>query len=92
MNTPLEDYFQKMPSYKAMYEQNNQLTFVLTEPQYKLIKQLIRMQLAELIENDASDEKIDQFTVLDVDFNGQYNETMRLINLYDRVDDDELPF
>jgi hypothetical protein len=92
MNTPLEDYFEKMPKYKAIYEQNNQLTFVLTEPQYKLIKQLIRMQLAELIENDASDEKIDQFTVLDVDFNSQYNETMRLINLYDRVDDDELPF
>lgn len=73
----------------SLFSENNELEFRLTEPQYKIIKQLIRMQLAELIENDASDEKIDQFTFMDVSLSKQYDEMMTII---ENEDNDELPF
>jgi hypothetical protein len=74
----------------ALYTENNELEFKLTETQYKIIKQLIRMQLADLIENDASDSKINEFTFMDVSLSTQYDEMMALINTEDV--DDELPF
>jgi hypothetical protein len=74
----------------ALYTENNELEFKLTETQYKIIKQLIRMQLADLIENDASDSKITEFTFMDVSLSTQYDEMMALINTEDV--DDELPF
>jgi hypothetical protein len=74
----------------ALYTENNELEFKLTETQYKIIKQLIRMQLADLIENDASDSKITEFTFMDVSLSTQYDNLMALINTEDV--DDELPF
>ena len=74
----------------ALYSENNELEFRITTAQYNIIKQLIRMQLAELIENDASDNKINFFTAMDVSFNTQYDDMMRIINAED-VDGD-LPF
>ena len=68
---------------------NNNLQFTISTAEYNIIKQLVRMQLAELIENDASDNKIDFFTSMDVNLTTQYNDMMRVIN------DDEfedLPF
>jgi hypothetical protein len=74
----------------ALYTENNELEFKLTETQYKIIKQLIRMQLADLIENDASDSKITEFTFMDVSLSTQYDNLMTIINTEDV--DDELPF
>jgi hypothetical protein len=74
----------------ALYTENNELEFKLTETQYKIIKQLIRMQLADLIENDASDSKINEFTFMDVSLSTQYDNLMTIINTEDV--DDELPF
>jgi hypothetical protein len=48
------------------------------------------MQLADLIENDASDSKINEFTFMDVSLSTQYDNLMTIINTEDV--DDELPF
>jgi hypothetical protein len=79
----------KIKRMMSLFSENNELEFKLTVPQYKIIKQLIRMQLAELIENDASDEKIDQFTFMDVSLSTQYDDMMAII---ENEDNDELPF
>jgi hypothetical protein len=72
------------------YEANNlqNIPFYLTEAQYNVIKQLVRIQLAEVIDNDANDRIIDHFTALDVSLTAQYNNAMSIIN---DVDGD-LPF
>ena len=81
----------KIERVKALYSLNNELEFRITTAEYNIIKQLVRMQLAELIENDASDNKIDFFTSMDVNLTTQYNDMMSIINDEDDVDGD-LPF
>lgn len=71
------------------YDANNpqNILFHLTEAQYNIIRQLVRIELADLIDNDANDRVIDHFTALDVSLTTQYNNAMTV----DDVDGD-LPF
>lgn len=69
------------------YEGNMMKAYYLSNNQYNVIKQLVRIQLAELIDNDANDKVIDHFTQLDVSLNNQYNNN----SINDEVDND-LPF
>ena len=68
------------------YEDNNMKAYYLTEAQYNIIKQLVRIQLAELIDNDANDRIIDHFTQMDVSLSTQHDN-----NSINEVDND-LPF
>jgi hypothetical protein len=54
--------------------------YYLTDSQYNVIKQLVRIQLAELIDNDANDKMIGHFTKLDVSLTEQHES-----NLNDRA-------
>jgi hypothetical protein len=76
----------------SLYTENNELEFRITTSQYNIIKQLVRMQLAELIENDASDKTIDHFTAMDLSLSNQYDEMMRQIEYYNNIDEDDRPF
>ena len=68
------------------YEDNNMKAYYLTEAQYNIIKQLVRIQLAELIDNDANDRIIDHFTQMDVSLSTQHDNNS--IN----EEDNDLPF
>ena len=68
------------------YEDNNMKAYYLTEAQYNIIKQLVRIQLAELIDNDANDKVIDHFTQMDVSLSTQHDNNS--IN----EEDNDLPF
>ena len=65
---------------------NERYPFYLTEAQYNIIKQLVRIQLAELIDNDANDKVIDHFTQMDVSLSTQHDNNS--IN----EEDNDLPF
>lgn len=69
------------------YEGNTMKAYYLSNSQYNIIKQLVRIQLAELIDNDANDRVIDHFTSLDVSLTNQFNNN----TINDEVDND-LPF
>ena len=68
------------------YEDNNMKAYYLTEAQYNIIKQLVRIQLAELIDNDANDKVIDHFTQMDVSLSTQHD------NNNINEEDNDLPF
>lgn len=70
-----------------MSNPNDMKAYYLTEAQYNIIKQLVRVQLAELIDNDANDKIIDYFTSLDVSLHNQHDNN----SINDEVDND-LPF
>ena len=78
-----------LKQYEANKQNNpNGYPFYLTEAQFNIIRQLVRIELAELIDNDANNRIIDHFTSLDASLTAQYNNTMNIIN---DVDGD-LPF
>ena len=65
---------------------NERYPFYLTEAQYNIIKQLVRIQLAELIDADANNRIIDHFTQMDVSLTTQHkNNTIT-------NEDGDLPF
>ena len=68
------------------HEGNTMKAYYLTEAQYNIIKQLVRIQLAELIDNDANDRIIDHFTQMDVSLSTQHDNNS--IN----EEDNDLPF
>lgn len=70
-----------------MSNPNDMKAYYLTEAQYNIIKQLVRIQLAELIDNDANDRIIDQFTSMDVSLNHQHDN-----NTFNDREDNDLPF
>jgi hypothetical protein len=86
----MSNSFQEVLKQYEANKQNNQsgYPFYLTEAQFNIIRQLVRIQLSELIDNDANNKIIDHFTSLDVSLTAQYNNTMNIIN---DVDSD-LPF
>ena len=69
-----------------MSNPNDMKAYYLTEAQYNIIKQLVRVQLAELIDNDANDRIIDHFTQMDVSLSTQHDNNS--IN----EEDNDLPF
>ena len=73
------------------YEANNNpegYPFYLTEAQFNIVRQLIRIELADLIDGDANNKIIDHFTRLDASLTAQYTNTMNIIN----GEDTDLPF
>jgi hypothetical protein len=78
-----------LKQYEANKQNNPQgYPFYLTEAQYNIIRQLVRIELADLIDNDANNRIIDHFTSLDVSLTAQHT---NLTNIINDVDGD-LPF
>jgi len=77
-----------LKQYEANKQNNGGYPFYLTEAQFNIVRQLVRIQLSELIDNDANDKVIDHFTSLDASLTAQYTNVMNIIN---DVDGD-LPF
>ena len=84
----MSNSFQEVLKQYEANKQNNGYPYYLTEAQFNIIRQLVRIQLSELIDGDANNKIIDHFTSLDVSLTAQYTNTMNIIN---DVDSD-LPF
>jgi len=78
-----------LKQYEANKQPNpNGCPYYLNEAQFNIIRQLVRIELADLIDNDANNKVIDHFTTLDVSLTAQHTNNMNIIN---DVDGD-LPF
>jgi hypothetical protein len=73
-----------------LYNENREMEFRLTAAEFNSIRQLVRFQLAELIEDDAINKMIDHFAKLDVSLTTQHEKIMSIVNNPDSAD--ELPF
>lgn len=55
---------------------NNAMLFRMTAAQYNIVRQLIRIELADLIDADVSNRYIDYFTQLDASLTAQYEDSV----------------
>lgn len=86
MNNSFEDVLKQ---YEANKQNTEGYPFYFTEAQYNVIKQLIRFEIKDLIEQNANNKVIDHLIKLDASLNAQYlNLQQAIIN----EEDTDLPF
>ena len=69
------------------YENKKGFNYLITDAQLNIIKQLVRFEMAELINDNAHNKVIDFLTELDASLNNQFKTYHQ-----DSDDLDELPF
>ena len=62
----------------------HKMVFRMTPAEYNIVRQLIRIELADIIDADVSNKYIDFFTTLDASLTAQYEANQK--------DDGDLPF
>ena len=62
-----------LKQYQSNKQNNGGYPFYLNEAQFNIIRQLVRIQLSELIDNDANNKIIDHFVSIDASLTAQFN-------------------